>query len=510
MAKFYLRSEKTTGVASLYVDVNRPAFGIRWRINSGVKVDVVTWTKAHSSAKALAKYYATDEGKTVQEKTALVEGIIKDFFQNRKSATNDDKGLLEDDIEGCVNLGAVKAKEELEKRKIDADRAKAEEEKKRMCQVWNYYEFFFEGIKDGSVLHGKQERYSKSSISAWTTFGKHLMGFLDYRHNKNMTFDDINRRTADAFVTYLDGKELMKATIAQQVNHFRKLCNIAAEDGINHNAASLRAWKSHEQTDDEKRAEIVLSDYEVEALYNLHLTGHVEKCRDLWLLGYYSGQRVSDYSVLSRENFMVNEDGVPVIVLRQQKTGTEVQVPILDDKVFDICEKYRYDFPKLKRDAINRGIKAACKMLAENVPTLNQWEVTLLAGKERDKEKWFIETKKRVEAGERLHGEESKRFRCLQEYATEHDSGDMLYRRDYQGRVIRRRWELVGCHTSRRSLITSLHKSGLFSDREIMSVSGHSTIKSYEGYLKVKPTERATSIYEKMKKAKEVKLIKEA
>ena len=510
MAKFYLRTDKTSGTASLYVDVNRPAFGIRWRVNSGIKVDVAAWNKAQCSAKALAKYYGTDEGKSVQEKTALVEGIIKDFFQGRKSVLKEDKSELEIELNECVNLDAVKTKEEVQKRKEAAAKAKLEAEKNRLCQIWEYYEYFFEGIKDGSVLHGKQERYSKSSISSWTTFGKHLGGFLESKNKCAMTFDDIDRRTSASFVTYLKGRDLMEATIVQQVNHFRKLCNIAAEDGVNHNAASLRVWKSHEQKDEEKRAEIVLSDFEVESLYSLKLNGHVEQCRDLWILGYFSGQRVSDYSAMTRENFAVNEDGVPVIILRQQKTGTEVQVPIVDERVFEICEKYHYNFPKLKRDAINRGIKAACKMLAETVPTLNSWEVTLLAGKERDKEKWYIETRKRVESGEKLHGEESKRYKRCVEYATEHESGDLLYRRDYQGRVIRRRWELVGCHTSRRSLITSLHKSGLLTDREIMSVSGHSTLKSYETYLKVKTTERASAIYEKIKKKKKKKIKKEA
>lgn len=166
--------------------------------------------------------------------------------------------------------------------------------------------------------------------------------------------------------------------------------------------------------------------------------------------------------------------------------------------------------PPLKRDAINRGIKAACKMLAEKVPTLNEWEVTLLSAKEHNKELWYIDTKKRVEAGEVLHGEESKRYRKCQEYAKEHESGEYLYRRNYKGEVIRQRWEIVTCHTSRRSMITTLHKSGLLSDREIMSISGHSTIKNFERYMKVKKAERATSIYEKFKKAKEIKLSKKA
>ena len=510
MAKFFLRTGQTSGNASLYVKVSRPKFGVQWMVNTEISVDVKEWTKAQSSAKYLAKYFASEKGKNVQKLMGTVEEIIKLFFDSVDSVNKESKTALLNKIKAVVRLNGTKAEEEIAQRELDAIRAELEKERNRLSQVWNYYEYFLSGIKDGSIRHGEQKRYSESSISAWTTFGKHLQGFLDQFMSPAMTFDDIDRATATAFITYLEGKELMKATISQQTNHFRKLCNIAAEDGKNRNGTSLKVWKSHEQKDEDKRAEIVLSDYEVDALYDLKLTGHVEQCRDLWILGYFSAQRVSDYSNFSRENFGTNEDGTPVIRLRQKKTGTDLEVPVLDERVFEICEKYHYCFPNLKRDAIGRGIKTACKLLAESVPTLNQYEVTLLAAKERDKELWYIETKKRVEAGEILHGEESKRFKRLQEYATEHDSGDLLYKRDYQGRVIRQRWELVSCHTTRRSMITTLHKSGLFSDREIMSVSGHSTIKSYEKYMKVKKTERATDIFNKFKQAKEIKLKKEA
>lgn len=510
MAKFYLKTTKASGKSNLYIEVKRPKFSVRWILNTEISVDVQEWNKAQSGAKYLTKYLATDEGKKVQQLMTTVEDVINIFFDSIDSIGQDSKQNLLEEIHAIVRLDGTKAKEELKQRELEAIKAKAEEEKNRLCQVWNYYEYFLSGIKDGSIRHGEQKRYTDSSISAWTTFGKHLRGFLEYRNNLSMTFDDIDRTTATAFITYLESKELMKGTISQQINHFRKLCNIAAEDGKNRNGTSLKVWKSHEQKDEDKRAEIVLSDGEIDALYNMNLTGHIEKCRDLWILGYFSAQRVSDYSNFSRDNFGINEDGTPVIQLRQKKTETELEVPILDERVFEICDKYHYRFPNLKRDAINRGIKAACKILAESVPTLNQWEVTLLAAKERDKELWYIDTKKRVEAGEKLHGEESKRFKRLREYATEHEAGEYLYKRDYQGRVIRQRWELVSCHTTRRSMITTLHKSGLFSDREIMSVSGHSTIKSYEKYMKVKKTERATDIFKKFKKAKQIELKKEA
>lgn len=510
MAKFFLRTNQAKGNANLYVKVCRPKLGVQWMVNTEIEVDVKEWTKAQSGTKNLSKYYATEQGRKVQESMNLVEGIIKNFFNGMISVNDKSKNLLLDKIKKVVRLDAIKAEEELLQREQDAKMAKTKEEKDRLFQVWNYYEYFLTGIKDGSIRHGDNKRYTNNSISAWSTFGKHLKGFLEYRHTPDITFNDIDRTTATGFITYLESLELMKATISQQTNHFRKLCNIAAEDGMNANAVSLRVWKSHDQKDSDKRAEIVLSDLEIDELYNMNLTGYVEQCRDLWMLGYFSVQRVSDYSNFSKDNFGLNSDGTPVIRLRQQKTGTELEVPILDDRVFEICDKYHYRFPNLKRDAINRGIKMACKMLAESVPTLNQWEVTLLTSKEREKEIWYIDATKRVKSGEILHGEEFKRYKRLMEYATEHDSGDLLYKRDYQGRVIRQRWELVTCHTTRRSMITSLHKSGLFSDREIMSVSGHSTIKSYEKYMKVKATERATTIYEKYKAAKVVKLKKEA
>lgn len=509
MATFFLRTTKANGKASLYVKVSKPSIKVQWMINTGIEVDIISWHKAESSAKELTRYYATDAGKAVQKQISLADGIIKKYL-SEMTATTANKKELESKLYSVIHLDAVKAEEEINQRIIAEKKVKADQEQHKLGEVLNYYESFFAGIQNGSVRHGDNKRYSESSISAWRTFGKHLSGFLKANGIEALHFNDITKRTATAFVTYLEGEELMKATVGQQINHFRSLCNMAAEDGRNSNAVSLRVWKSHEQKDSDKRAEIALTDFEIDALYNLKLSGYAEKCRDVWMMGYFSAQRVSDYSKFSRDNFSINPDGTPVIRVRQQKTDNELEIPILDDRVFEICEKYNYKFPALKRDAINRGIKAACKILSESVSSFKDWEVTLLAAKERDKERWFIEARKRIAAGEKLHGEDSKRYKRCLEYATEHESGDYLYKRDYKGDVIRQRWELVSCHTTRRSMITNLHRTGLFSDREIMSVSGHSTIGSYERYMKVKKTERATSIYEKMKKAKEVNFKKEA
>lgn len=509
MAKFFLRSTQAKGNANLYVKLCRPKLGVQWMVNTEIEVDVKEWTKAQSGTKNLSKYYATEQGRKVQESMNLVEGIIKNFFNGMKSVNDKSKNLLLDKIRRVVRLDAIKAEEELQQRELDAKMAKTKEEKDRLFQVWNYYDYFLNGLKVGTIRHGKR-KYTDSSISAWTTFGNHLNGFLEEIHKLSMTFEDIDCKTAIAFISHLENKGLMAATVCQQINHFRKLCNQAAEEGVNTNATSLRIWHSSEAEDDEKRAEIILSEYEIDALYSMKLDGILEQVRDIWCLGFFSSQRVSDYSKLSKENFRQTPSGLKVIVLKQQKTGKNLMVPILDERVFELCEKYDYKFPMLTRDTQNRFIKIVARELSESVPSLKEWCKTMIGLRERQKEESYKSMRKRVEEGEILRGEEAKRYKKMKEYADEHNSGEYLYKRDFAGNIIRQKWELITCHTSRRSAITAMYDSGIYDLKDIMSVSGHQTLKNVERYLKRDTITQAERLAEKARNAKVVKLKKEA
>ena len=125
----------------------------------------------------------------------------------------------------------------------------------------------------------------------------------------------------------------MSNTINKKVSCFRKLCNLAAMEGYNKNAVSLRVWKDKAVKEIDKRAEIYLTDEEIDAMYELKLTGDNEVVRDIFLLGYFSCQRYSDYCKLREENFITyNKSGL--ITLTQKKTKKKVEVPIFDDRVY--------------------------------------------------------------------------------------------------------------------------------------------------------------------------------
>ena len=239
---------------------------------------------------------------------------------------------------------------------------------------------------------------------------------------------------------------------------------------------SVKVWVEKSIKDDEKMAAVALTEAEVDALYNMPLEGIREQVRDLWMLGFFSAQRVSDYSHFKKENFKVTPNGTNVIVFRQQKTEKDVIVPILDERVFELCEKYDYDFPSIDRRTINRYIKEITHLLSKSNPSLCEQYFTQLSMGEKRKETLYQNWTEKLSKGGKLNAEDAKRFRAMEQYAREHGSDDnTLYKRDVCGRVIKYKWELISTHTCRRSAITQMYDSHLYDVRDMMSISGHTT-----------------------------------
>lgn len=500
MAKFFLRTKQKEGVASLYLRVDRPKLNITWLVCSGINVDIETWRKAESNTKSLFKFFSTEKGKEVQDMMMKVDGVVQDLFERKVITRNEDKPILKNAIMEVVNADAIKALDEVKKRN-------REEEEKRWGKIINYYEYFIKGISDGSIRQKRGAKaYKESTISSWKCFGKFLKDYCP----PDMTFDQINKKFADGFVNYLEKMGFMPKTVNQQVLCFRRLCNAAAIDEVNTNLISVSVWGEREVKDKEKRAEVVLSDNEINALYDMPLNGVREQVRDVWMLGYLSCQRVSDYQRFTKDNFKTTPNGVNVIVLQQKKTGNDVVVPIIDERVTEICNKYDYDFPKLTRTVINRYIKEVLQMLSATVPSLGEWVRTQLSMAERRKETKYLDWVKRMDKGEKLHGDDLKRYKEMKAYAVEHGSGEQLWKRDYSGAIVKHKWECVSSHTSRRSAVTSLYNSGLFDVRDMMAFSGHTTLSNFEQYIKRGSIEQAERIAEKARKAKEIKLTKKA
>ena len=361
-----------------------------------------------------------------------------------------------------------------------------------------FYDFFMEGITAGLIRHHKGKRYTVRSIGVWQEFGPVLRGYV----GPTQTFDDIDRLFIDGFRLSLEQRGLMETTTEGHVACFRKLCRAAAEYGQNHNALSLTGWKCHRVGSEAKRAEVYLTTEEIDGLCRLELAEKaLDEVRDLFVLGYLSYQRWSDYSRLDATSFIVNSEGVRVMALRQQKTGTYVEVPLTDGRVDRICRKYGYEFPRVSRKRMNELLKVVMRRLAEQLPSMQERYVTVLTAQERRAETDYGRLKALRDEGVQLTPTEWHRYRRLHKEA-ERRGGMPLFARDRQGRVVREKHELVTTHTSRRSGITNIYKSGMLDNREMMALSGHKTERVLEDYIKVGPAEQAKRIYGKMREVR--------
>ena len=506
MAKFLIRTDKKEGRATLYVRVQKANPKIDWRyISTGISVSIKDWLKyyVNGSSTDWNNYTkAGSAGAELKKKMDKVDETINLLFSEGRIKSNDDKQILTDALFELANHDAIQVRKEIRERK-------REDERRKFHEIVPCCERFIQGITDGSIKDTRSgRRYTEGTIKNWGTFLAYLKDYT----RQGMTFEDITPEWISRFRLFLEGTGLMATTINKHFGTGQKLCNYAAMKGWNKNAVSLRAWQMQTVKKDEKQTEIYLTEKELDALYNMQLEGQRDKVRDLFFIGVFSGQRVSDFSQFSRYNFTTTENGTNIVRLTQKKTHNNVEVPILDSRCYEILRKYDYQSPDVPLQRVNLILKEIFKELAKEVPSLMTEYPTAMTRREKDAEASYLRLCEKAMNDEPMTNNERAEYRRLKLYAKEHD-GDPVYRRDGRGNIIKYKYELVTSHTARRSAITNLSKAGILTDREIMAISGHSSLKNLEKYIKTCSSEQADKIFAKVsgaRKAKEVKLEKEA
>ena len=488
--KFFIRTSASKGTATLYVQISKRTPKVRFLVCTGIDVDIATWNRANRTPKTWLEYIATEDGSKLYKQMLLVENSINKLISDGKVRSNADKPIIDEAVRAIIYKDVTDFNAELEEKK------RREREELKRCII-NFYDYFLEGIQDGTIRHGNDKPYTKGSIEIWVDFGNYLKEYCPLR----MTFNEINKPFADKFSVYLEQKGLMKTTVNKNIICFRKLCNLAAEEGINSNAVSLKVWKERTIHSNDKKTEIYLTDEELNGMYAMQLTGKKEQVRDVFRLSCLVCQRFSDFSLISRRNFRVLDDGTIIIDMRQKKTGNVVNIPVLDDRILAISRKYNYELPKLSQQQVNRYLKLIAKELAKTVPSLAEKDITLLSACEARSERLYqslCERKAKDPKMKTFTADEKNEWYKLHVYATEHN-GSPLFERDADGNVIRPKYEMITSHTARRSGITNLYKSGLLNNHEMMSISGHQTERVFERYIKTGKEEEAMRIAAKFK-----------
>lgn len=465
MGNYFLRTKKEKGTASVYLRVQKRNPKLNILVCSKVSVDIQQWDKVTQDVAKWNDYCKTQDGRKVKETLDSISSAIDNLI----SQGIYDKARIDEVVEAIV------FREERERQRIQEEeerqeqerlrQIKEQEEEARKADVILFLENFLEGIKNGRIKNGA-ENYTLNTCKVWSNFLGILKRFIQI---SPFTWKDINKALADRFVSFMEKNGYMVTSINKYIICFKAMIQNAMDQELHNNLIALRAFSKKKIQETDKAKEIYLTKAELQALYEMPLEGLKDKVRDVFLVGCYTCQRFSDYARLEQENFTKTAKGTKVVRIVQEKTGNDVVIPILNDNLLHIAEKYGYDIPKVNDVILNRYIKQILKELSSTVPSLARKERTLLTMKEREKEK----------------------------------QGLVSFERDNKENVIKPRYELVSSHTARRSGITNLYLSGNFDTYQMMSISGHRDEKTFYEYIKLSSDEVADSIAKKMDERKE-------
>ncbi len=462
LSRFFIRKQdEKNEIATLFFRVQNKKHKVDTLFSSQIRVNVVEWKDALSSPENWMRHQRANFN--LHDSLNRIELVVRSEVEGMSF----DKSHVEAEILAIANPkkaeAIMKAKREEEERQQEEQRIKAEQERlikegidAERAKIWNFLNRFCEEIKSGARLNG-HNRYAPGTVKAWFSFRK-LYDQFDRRHR--FTWHQIDCAFVTKFLAFMEKNDYMVSAQNKYLVDLRAIVNYAYLDGIHDNDRAMQYFSKKKIEDGDKAIEIYLSEAELQALYEMPLSGKQDQVRDIFLVGCYTCQRVSDYNDIDKDCFTTTAKGTPVIRLVQKKTRNEVKIPIMNPNLRAICEKYAYNLPSVVDVILNRYIKDILKDLSESVLTLGKMVTTKLTMKQ----------KKLVE------------------------DGKLVVERNDKGEIVMPRYACVTTHTARRSGITNMYLTHKYTIVQMMHVSGHKTQKTFMDYIKLSSDEIADEI----------------
>jgi integrase len=264
-----------------------------------------------------------------------------------------------------------------------------------------------------------------STVTKYETILNHLQNYAKAKKQK-LSFANIDMNFYEGWTTYLiQEPKLTNNTIGKKISLFKTFMHWATDRGPN-DKHDFKKFKAIHNTVDI----ITLTEQELFALLDLDLSGKpaLERVRDVFCFGCFTGQRFSDVAGLRPEH--IKED---MWHLHTQKTKDSIIVP-LNDFALEILTKYIDQgkrLPVISNQSTNDHLKDLGKMAKINDP------ITIT----------------RYRGAEKIQKTEAKH-------------------------------KFIGTHTARRTFVTLSLEKGMRPET-LMEITGHKDYKTFKKYIKI-------------------------
>lgn len=284
-----------------------------------------------------------------------------------------------------------------------------------------------------------------------TTEG-HLMAATGKGYDK-ITFDDINASFIEQYRKYLIKEKYLNNTVVKYLRSLREFLNWCKDEKQNYYAGNttFNGLKENEIN------VIYLTLEEIQHLHQTEMPNEtLDNVKDVFLFGCYTGMRYGDIYKLNKSNVLWDKDIIRFYVTKDGKTVWQ-DVPLVQQSK-DILLRYK-DIPGSNALPVISNQKANDYLK----------EVMQIAG-----------------------------FNELVTIAEKQGNGKII-EKEYK------RWELITCHTSRKSYITFAIEHGM-PELVIKSITGHSkNSRAFARYYEIsgeKKSSEMKKIFGNLKAAK--------
>ncbi|MCK5906760.1 MAG: tyrosine-type recombinase/integrase [Flavobacteriales bacterium] len=291
------------------------------------------------------------------------------------------------------------------------------EEKK--TGVIEAYEEFIQEMKD-------QQEFTPNTIKNQTNMKNLLVKFQRDKKYK-ILFETINSTFYNIYKAWArtetkDKKKHQNNTIGRNISALKTFLKWATDRNYN----EIEDYKVFEKPSAPTNS-FALNEEELFTLYNHDFTANkrLEKVRDLFCLGAFTGLRFSDYSNISKKNISGES-----INLTQQKTKAKISIP-LNYYSKQILEKYHYYMPIISNQNLNKYIKEACEIAGIDT----EIHTVEFVGKNRTEESFY-------------------------------------------------KWEKISSHTARRTFASIAMSKGA-NPFAVMRITGHKKIETFMNYVSI-------------------------
>ena len=326
----------------------------------------------------------------------------------------------------------IKSRSELGELSFDSITLKENFDKvfERVTKVSSFFEVYDKFTEEKIKL----KEWKKATIKRYKNIRNLLQEFEEVANYK-LTFGKINKKFFTEFTDFCyEYKNHYTNTFSRNVGLFKTFMFWSLKNDYAYND-TFKEFKKPQRV---LTREEVLSLDELKQLYQFDCGNiHLEKVKDSFVFQCLTGMRYGELKLINRR--IITPDNC--ILLKEEKSSSKpVRLIPMSETALSILHKYDYELPLISNQKQNDAIKVVIKKFG-------------LAHK--------------VEYS-RTKGVNQETF-------------------------IKHFYERISTHTARRSFITIMRNQHI-ADKTIMSISGHTDIKSFNTYHQVNNAARVTAI----------------